>query len=115
MLPDLFTALAVAEAADSPAEIAKVVGGFAQYGIAGLIVMLLILGVLVPKYVMAALTAEKDNWRTAFEQERSAHQATREQLAAAQAGADVATEQGRAMIRLLEEFGQRPEINPRSA
>jgi uncharacterized membrane protein len=116
VVSELLAVLAAAETApDTPADIGKMIGGFAQYGVVGLIVVLLIWGVLVPKYVMNALTAEKDNWRTAFEQERAAHQVTREQLAAAQASADVANEQGQAMVRLLEEFGHRPQTTPGSA
>ncbi|MGW0854188.1 hypothetical protein [Streptomyces sp. NPDC002690] len=107
--------LAATEATDAPADIGKMIGSFAQYGIVGLIVVLLIFGILVPRYVMAALTAEKDNWRTAFEQERAAHQVTREQLAKAEERGDVATEQGRAMNTLLIELGHRPHAAPGSA
>ncbi|MFE4919022.1 hypothetical protein [Streptomyces sp. NPDC056661] len=115
MVPELIRVLAAADAAESPTDSAKMIGGFAQYGIVGLVVVLLILGVLVPRYVMAALTTEKDNWRTAFEQERAAHQATREQLAKAEEHGDVATEQAKTLIRLLEEFKRRPEAGPGSA
>ncbi|MGW3499374.1 hypothetical protein ACWDMY_01330 [Streptomyces globisporus] len=115
MFPELLTVLTAAEATETPADISKMIGGFAQYGVVGLIVVLLIFGVLVPKYVMAALTAEKDNWRTAFEQERAAHQVTREQLAKAEERGDVATEQGRAMNALLLELGHRPHAAPGSA
>lgn len=115
MLPDLLTVLAAVEAAETPTDIAKMIGGFAQYGIVGLLVVLMIWGVLVPKYVMSALTTEKDNWRIAFEQEREAHQVTRQQLAAAQAGVDVANEQGRALVHLLEGFGHRPDASTGSA
>jgi hypothetical protein len=94
---------------ESGPDVGKILGQFAQYGVVGLIVVLLIVGVLVPKYVMNALTAEKDNWRTAFEQERAAHQVTREQLIAAQASVDTANEQGRAMVQLLEKLGHRPQ------
>lgn len=59
---------------------------------------------------MTALTAEKDNWRTAFEQERAAHQVTREQLAKAEERGDVATEQGKTMTRLLQELGHQSHV-----
>jgi hypothetical protein len=107
LIPELFGSLAAVE--ESGPDIGKILGQFAQYGVVGLIVVLLIVGVLVPKYVMNALTAEKDNWRTAFEQERAAHQVTREQLIAAQASVDTANEQGRAMVQLLEKLGHRTQ------
>jgi hypothetical protein len=106
--------IAAGEEASSGPDIGKILGQFAQYGVVGLIVVLLIIGVLVPKYVMNNLITDKDGWRAAYETERDAHQATRQQLAAAQASAEVANEQGQAMVRLLEEFGHRPQIASRS-
>ncbi|MFJ8470090.1 hypothetical protein [Streptomyces swartbergensis] len=108
MIPDLIWVVAAAEEASGP-DIGKILGQFAQYGVVGLVVVLLIVGVLVPKYVMNAHTAEKDNWRTAFEQERTAHQVTREQLIAAQASVGTANEQGQAMVQLLEKLGHRTQ------
>ncbi|MEU6449585.1 hypothetical protein [Streptomyces sp. NPDC046979] len=108
MIPDLMQVLAAAEETGGP-DVGKLLSTFAQYGVVGLIVVLLIIGVIVPKYVMNALTAEKDNWRTAFEAERAAHQVTREQLIAAQASVDTANEQGRAMVQLLEKLGHRTQ------
>ncbi|WP_448319486.1 hypothetical protein [Streptomyces sp. CO7] len=106
--------LAVADQADAPSDVAKMLTPFAQYGIVGAIVVLLIWGILVPKYVMTALTSDRDNWRTAYEREREAHEVTRQQLAAAQASADAATEQGRAIVQLLDKLGHRTD-NARSA
>ncbi|MGW0496947.1 hypothetical protein ACWD0Z_16350 [Streptomyces sp. NPDC003007] len=102
MTPQMVWDMAAAE--ESGPDIGKILGQFAQYGVVGLIVVLLTVGVIVPKYVMNALTAEKDNWRTAFEQERA-----REQLIAAQARVDTANEQGRAMVQLLEKLGHRTQ------
>ncbi|WP_371538357.1 hypothetical protein OG210_21810 [Streptomyces sp. NBC_00466] len=106
---DLHRVFAMAQEADSGPDIGSLLGKFVQYGVVGLIVVLLILGVIAPKYVLDALSRERDNWRDAFEKEREAHQVTLQQLAAAQASADVANEQGRAMVKLLEEFGHRPQ------
>ncbi|MGW3305872.1 hypothetical protein ACWDG9_04705 [Streptomyces sp. NPDC001073] len=108
MVPYLLTAIAAAEEGGGP-DIGKMLGQLLQYGVVGLIVVLLIIGIIVPKYVMTNLVADKDGWRSAYETERDAHQATRQQLAAAQASAEVANEQGQAMVRLLEEFGHRPQ------
>ncbi|MFI1409426.1 hypothetical protein ACH4Y0_05770 [Streptomyces sp. NPDC020707] len=110
MVPDLIWVLAAAEEAGSGPNIGKMLGQLLQYGVVGLVVVLLIVGVLVPKYVMSGLMAEKDNWRDAFEKEREAHQATREQLARAEERGDVAIEQGKTMTRLLEELGHRPDL-----
>ncbi|MFE9950196.1 hypothetical protein ACFYRJ_22070 [Streptomyces sp. NPDC005531] len=115
MVPELFRVLAAAQEASGGPDVGQLVGRFGQYGVVGLIVVLLIWGVLVPKYVMNNLIVDKDGWRAAYETERDAHQATRQQLAAAQASAEVANEQGQAMVRLLEEFGHRPHTAPRSA
>ncbi|WP_030661545.1 hypothetical protein [Streptomyces cellulosae] len=90
------------------------IGQFAQYGIAGVVVVLLILGVIVPKYVMNDLTADRDKWREAFEKEREAQQLTREQLAKDEERGDVAIEQGKTLTALLQGLGHHPEL-PRSA
>lgn len=112
LIPEL---LRLAAAEESGPDVAKMLGQFFQYGIVGIVVVLLIIGILVPKWAMTNLIVDKDGWRAAYETERDAHQATRQQLAAAQASAEVATEQGQAMVRLLEEFGHRPQTSNRSA
>ncbi|MFI5974816.1 hypothetical protein [Streptomyces sp. NPDC051452] len=108
LLPEL---LRLAAAEDSGPDVGKLIGQFAQYGVVGLIVVLLILGVIVPKYVMTSLTADRDKWREAFEKERDAHQLTREQLAKAEERGDVAVEQGKTLTHLLEELGHRPQVH----
>jgi hypothetical protein len=112
LLPELLRSLASAE--DSGPDIGKLIGQFAQYGIVGVIVVMLMVGYIVPKYVMSNLTADRDSWRLAFERERDAHDLTRQQLAKAEERGDVATEQAKTLIRLLEDLGHRPEL-PRSA
>ncbi|MES4891413.1 hypothetical protein [Streptomyces sp. NPDC096012] len=89
----------------------KLIGQFAQYGIVGVVVALMILGVIVPKYVLSDRTADRDKWREAFEKERDAHEARRQQLAKAEERGDVATEQGKTLTRLLEELGHRPQLH----
>lgn len=109
MIPELLRVLAAADNSGGGPDVGKLIGQFAQYGIVGVVVVLLMVGVIVPKYVMAALMTEKDNWRQAFEKEREAHQTTRKQLAKAEERGGVATEQGRAMNALLLELGHRPD------
>jgi uncharacterized membrane protein len=110
LIPDLIQVLAAAEETGGGPDVGKILGSFVQYGMVGVFALLLVLGVVVPKWAMTALTAEKDNWRTAFEQERAAHQVTREQLAKAEERGDVATEQGKTMTRLLQELGHQSHL-----
>ncbi|MFI2757845.1 hypothetical protein ACH5A3_03045 [Streptomyces echinatus] len=112
MIPVLLASLAAAE--DSGPDVGKLIGQFAQYGIVGLVVALMILGVIVPKYVLSDLKADRDKWRDAFEKERQNRELLQQQLAKAEERGDVAIEQGKTLTRLLEELGHRPEL-PRSA
>ncbi|MET7351561.1 hypothetical protein [Streptomyces mirabilis] len=70
MIPELLRVLAAADDSGRGPDVGKLIGQFAQYGIVGIVVVLLIVGVIVPKYMMSALMTEKDNWRQAFEKER---------------------------------------------
>lgn len=65
MIPDLIALLAAAEEASGGPDVGKILGSFVQYGMVGVFALLLVLGVVVPKWAMTALTAEKDNRRTA--------------------------------------------------
>jgi hypothetical protein len=105
----LATSVLAAEA--DPTDMSNLVSPLLQYGVLGLLVIFIVVGILVPKYVMTNLMSEKDRWREAFEKEREAHQLTREQLAKAEERGDVAVEQGKTLTRLLEELGHRPELN----
>ncbi|MBK3573162.1 hypothetical protein JHN63_04860 [Streptomyces sp. MBT65] len=106
--------MAAAEDTGGSPDIGKILNQFGQYGIVGLVVVLLIVGVIVPRYVMNNLLAEKDSWREAFEKERAAHELSRLQLAKAEERGDVAIEQGRTLTALLQTLGHDPEL-PRSA
>ncbi|MBL1104954.1 hypothetical protein JK361_10165 [Streptomyces sp. 5-8] len=108
LIPEL---LRLAAAEDTGPDVGKLIGQFAQYGVVGLIVVLLIVGVIVPKYVMNNLMAEKNSWREAFEKERAAHELTRQQLAKAEERGDVAIEQGKTLTALLTGLGHRPELH----
>ncbi|MFF9210493.1 MULTISPECIES: hypothetical protein [unclassified Streptomyces] len=107
LIPEL---IGFAAAEDSGPDVGKLIGQFVQYGIVGVVVVLMMIGIIVPKYVMTSLTADRDKWREAFEKEREAHQATREQLAKAEERGDVAVEQGKTLTHLLEELGHRPAL-----
>jgi uncharacterized membrane protein len=103
--------LRIAAQDSSGPDVGQLIGQFVQYGIVGVVVVLLMIGIIVPKYVMTALTQDRDKWREAFEKERDAHQLTREQLAKAEERGDVAVEQGKTLTHLLEELGHRPQLH----
>lgn len=110
MVPDLIWVLAAAEtAADTPADIGKMIVGFAQYGVLGVVVVLFLSGFIVPRGTYQAVTTDRDNWRDAHTKESEAHQATRVSLAKAEERADIAVEQGRTLNALLSELGHRPD------
>ncbi|MCX4608729.1 hypothetical protein [Streptomyces mirabilis] len=92
MIPELLRVLAATDDSGGGPDIGKPIGQFAHCGPVGVFLIQLILGVIVPKYVMSALMTEKDNWREAFEKERDAHQAPREQLVKAEERGDVAVD-----------------------
>lgn len=115
MVPELFRVLAAAQEASGGPDVGQMIGSFAQYGVVGLVVVFLILGVVVPKYVLSDRTADRDKWREAFERERENRELTQQQLAKAEERGDLATEQAKTLIRLLEELGHRPDDFPRSA
>ncbi|MET8185739.1 hypothetical protein ABZV15_08065 [Streptomyces sp. NPDC005246] len=115
VVPELFRVLAAAQEASGGPDVGQMIGSFAQYGVVGLVVVFLILGVVVPKYVLSDRTADRDKWREAFERERENRELTQQQLAKAEERGDLATEQAKTLIRLLEELGHRPDDFPRSA
>lgn len=107
---DLAGAVAAAQTTD-PADLSNLISPLLQYGVLGLVLVFVVLGILVPRYVMTNLLAEKDSWRQAFEKERDAHELTRQALAKAEERGDVAIEQGKTLTRLLEDLGHRPELH----
>lgn len=82
------------------------------WGPPGVVVVLLLTGVLEPKRAITRLEGElakKDaevaHWRSAFEAEQTAHQRTRDALAAANERAAVAVENGRTTALMLQRGG----------
>jgi hypothetical protein len=72
------------------------------FGPIGIGVVLYQLGLIVPRPILAAARADSEKWRTAFEDERAAHAATRESLAVANDRAEAAVEAARVTTKLLE-------------
>lgn len=114
MIADLLIASAAADAGSS--------GDFdwisqlLTWGPPGVVIVLLLTGVLEPKRAVTRLEAQlgaKDaeiaHWRTAFESEQTAHQRTRDALAAANERAAVAVENGRTTALLLQQRGHQAE------
>jgi hypothetical protein len=85
-------------------DIVTYVLGFGPLGI-GLV--LYQLGLIVPRPVLGGVSADRDQWRKAFEEEHAAHQATRESLAVANDRAEAAVEAARVTTKLLEAVQQR--------
>lgn len=79
-----------------------------QWGPGGVVLGLVITGILEPKRVRQNLETDRNSWKDAFETERSAHQVTRDALAAANARAEAAVESAQTMTKLLESLGHRP-------
>lgn len=78
-----------------------VVTGLLQYGITGIVCVLLIMGWLVPKWAYSQLQADRDQWRAAYETERSAHAATSAAMSEHAARGDVASDAARATLAML--------------
>jgi hypothetical protein len=78
-------------------------------GVLGLVFWLFVGGKLHASSEMEQATADRDQWRKAFEDERTAHQATRESLAVASDRAEAAVEAARVTAKLLEVIQQRKE------
>lgn len=76
-----------------------------QYGLLGIVTVLLLLGWLIPRGVHESVKVERDQWRHAWETEQAAHQLTRGTLAEANVRAEAAVEAAKAasaMLRALQ-------------
>lgn len=105
----MFHLLAEATAADPPDLITSIL----QWGVPGVVVVLLLLGWLVPKGAHEQMIADRDDWRDAYQKEREAHGATRDALAEASRAAAAAVETARTTTGLLSHLGHsvgKPEI-----
>jgi hypothetical protein len=94
---ELATAVSPADAAAG--NILTYVLGFGPLGIGAVLYQL---GLIVPKPVLSRADASADQWRTAYEAEHAAHQATREALAVASDRAEAAVEAAKVTNKLLD-------------
>lgn len=76
-----------------------------QWGVLGIILVLILLGWLIPKGMYQQMKADRDDWRGTYEKERDAHQATRDALADASRSASAAVETARTTTGLLSRLG----------
>lgn len=75
-----------------------------------LVILLIVFGFLVPKPAADHLLKEKDEWKSLYEKERDAHQATRDALVLASQRSDAGVEAAKvtsSLIDALREQGKR--------
>lgn len=75
------------------------------WGPGGVVLVLVLLGILEPKRVREGLEKDRNDWKTAFDTERAAHQLTREALATANARGEAAVESTQALTQMLDRLG----------
>jgi hypothetical protein len=87
---------------------------FVNWGALGGVLFLIIAGMLVPKRAHEDTKAEAANWRAAYDDERKAHQATRDALVLANERTEAAVEAAKLTRMLLEEARRDPGGGPRA-
>jgi hypothetical protein len=95
----------------SSTDLVQLVTAALNLGVLGVVFWLFVGGKLHASSEVQQITADRDQWRKAFEDERAAHQATRESLAVASDRAEAAVESARVTARLLEAIQQRKETS----
>jgi hypothetical protein len=76
-----------------------------QYGPLGIVLLLILVGLLVPKGSVEQIKIDRDEWRDAFRAEQKAHQSTRDALAEANGRAEAAVEAARTTAGMLRDLG----------
>jgi hypothetical protein len=76
-----------------------------QWGVPGVMLVLLLMGWLIPRGAHEQMKADRDKWQEAFEKEREAHDATRDALADASRSASAAVETARTTAGILSTLG----------
>lgn len=76
-----------------------------QYGPLGIVLLLILVGLLVPKGAVEQIRIDRDEWKEAFRAEQKAHQATRDALAEANGRAEAAVEAARTTAGMLRDLG----------
>lgn len=85
-----------------------VIGVLLNAGLAGLVLLLFLKGLIVPKPTMDRAVKEAEQWRKLYESEKAAHDLTRKAYAEeTKAELAAAAEGSRTAMALLEEIKQR--------
>lgn len=90
-------------------DIVQLVTSALNLGVLAVVFWLFVGGKLHASSEMDQATADRDQWRKAFEDERGGHQATREALAVANDRAEAAVETAKVTNKLLEAIQTRKE------
>lgn len=88
------------------------IGQLVQYGVLGVVLVLLLTGVLVTKGSYEQMRKERDEWKGAYDKEHEAHTTTRDALAESTKAAAASLEVARTTTALLTNLGHvahRPE------
>lgn len=76
-----------------------------QWGPAGVLIMLVLLGWLIPKGAYEQMREDRDRWQAAYERERGAHNVTRDALADAARANVAGLEAAKTSALLLTHLG----------
>lgn len=94
----------LAEGAPSGLNVTDLTSALLAYGPGGLMLALVVFGLLVPRGQLTDMRKDRDEWKMAYMTERDAR-------IAAERRADVAVEQGRTTVAILDEAGHQPGGN----
>lgn len=83
----------------------NVLGAILQWGVPGVVLLLILMGWLVPKGAYEQMRTDRDTWRQSYEKERDAHQATRDAFIDASRSSIAAVETARTATGLLDRLG----------
>lgn len=96
-------------ASDGPAAAAAdVLSPFLNYGVLGLLVLLILSGQLATKGQVADLKADRDAWRAAYDKERESKAVTETALTVAQNQAGLSLEASKTLTALFDKLGHLP-------
>jgi len=84
------------------------------WGPPGVFLLLILLGVLVPRRELTKTEQEAERWRSMYEQESQAHGLTQQALSRERERMDAALESSRTTAMMLQYLGHQPMILPNS-
>ena len=78
-----------------------------NYGVLGIMVILILFGQLVPKATLSFMRTDRDEWKKAYDAESTAHANTRQALKEQIARSEAAVETAKTATALLDRLGHR--------